>query len=337
MGARVRTPPRRPGGRARAGGKSRPPPGRRGADDLKEGEQAERAVADAARRTVARRALARHEGFAEISPDIGRLDEDAFADALRRDPDAALALLADLTGAVDERLRELARRLAGRVVVDLARRGAPSRRGIGRLATLPLTRAEGDLDVDASLDELARTGGAGVPDADALHVRTWRRPGTALCLLVDRSGSMGGERLATAAVAAAAVAGRAPRDYSVLAFAADVVVLKSQDVTRPPEQVVRDLLALRGFGVTDLAAAFRAAAGQLQRSRAARRLTLLLSDGRATVPGDVIGAARALDELVVVAPAADRDDAAELAGAAGARLATVTGPADIPDVFAALL
>ena len=35
-----------------------------------------------------------------------------------------------------------------------------------------------------------------------------RKPGTALCLLVDRSGSMGGEPLATAAVAAAAVAWR---------------------------------------------------------------------------------------------------------------------------------
>ena len=32
------------------------------------------------------------------------------------DPDEALALLADLTGATDPRLRELARRLAGRIM-----------------------------------------------------------------------------------------------------------------------------------------------------------------------------------------------------------------------------
>ena len=51
------------------------------------------------------------------------LDEAAFDDALADDPDETLALLADLTGATDEGLRMLARRLAGRVVVDLARTG----------------------------------------------------------------------------------------------------------------------------------------------------------------------------------------------------------------------
>lgn len=260
-------------------------------------------------------------------------------EAMAGDPDAALALLADLTGAVDERLRALARMLAGRLVVDLARRGERRRRGVGRLDSRPLSRWEGDLDVDASLDELARSGAAqgGAPDADELRVRSWTRPGTALCLVVDRSGSMGGERLATAAVAASAVAWRAPDDYSVLAFAADVVAVKSQDAQRPPERVVRDLLVLRGFGVTDLAGALRAAREQLARSPAARPVAVLLSDGRATVPGDVVGAARSLDELVIVAPATDAADAEKLAADTGARFATVSGPFDIPDVFASLL
>ena len=40
------------------------------------------------------------------------LDEEALADGLREDPDATLALLADLAGATDRELRELARRLA---------------------------------------------------------------------------------------------------------------------------------------------------------------------------------------------------------------------------------
>ena len=78
-------------------------------------------------------------------------------------------------------------------------------------------------------------------------MRAWAKPGTALCLVVDRSGSMGGERLATAAVAAAAVAWRAPDDYSVLAFGRDVVAVKSQDVFRPPERVVDDLLSVAGL------------------------------------------------------------------------------------------
>ena len=50
---------------------------------------------------------------------------------LEEDPDDTLALLADLTGATDPKLRSLARRLAGRLFLDLftpAGRAVPSRR-----------------------------------------------------------------------------------------------------------------------------------------------------------------------------------------------------------------
>ncbi len=162
---------------------------------------------------MSRRELQRHEQFDDVSPEVGELDEDAFDQAMADDPDAAMALLADLTGATDQRLRELARRLAGRVVVDLSRRGPTRPRGVGKLRLQRFDGGEGDLDVDASIDAVAVAAAhGGAPDLDELRARAWHRPGTALCLLVDRSGSMGGERLATAAVAAAAVAWRAPED-----------------------------------------------------------------------------------------------------------------------------
>jgi hypothetical protein len=66
-------------------------------------------------------------------------------------------------------------------------------------------------------------------------------------------------------------------------------------------------------------------------------VTVLLSDGRATVPGDVVAAARALDELVVIAPALDAVDAEKLAADTGARFTTVSGPFDVPDAFARVL
>ena len=55
--------------------------------------------------------------------ELGALDEAAFDDLMAEDPDEALGLLADMTRATDSRLRELARRLAGRLVLDVARRG----------------------------------------------------------------------------------------------------------------------------------------------------------------------------------------------------------------------
>jgi len=196
----------------------------------------------------------------------------------------------------------------------------------------------GTRDVDASLDAIltAQAEGAAV-DVDDLRVRAWSTPGTAICLLVDRSGSMTGRPLATAAVASSAVAWRSPDDYSVLSFGKDVVAAKSQDVTKSNEGVIDAVLALRGFGTTDVAAALTAAADQLARSKAGRKITVLLSDCRATAPGDVPAAARRLEELVIVAPESDDAEARQLAEQVGARFTTVAGPSDAAAALARVL
>ncbi len=257
---------------------------------------------------------------------------------MQEDPDEAMALLADLTGATDPALRDLARRVAGQLFLDLSRRGPTRPRGVGRLSTQPYRPDAGDLDVDASLDALiaARSQRHAV-DSEDLRVRSWGTPDTAVCLLVDRSGSMGGKPLATAAVTAAAVAWRAPDDYSVLTFGKDVVAAKSQDVVKPGEAVVDAVLALRGFGTTDRAAAVMAAGDQLSRSAAGRKITILLSDCRATAPGDPVVAAALLDELVIVAPDGDDEEALLYAALTGARITTVAGPSDAAAALARVL
>ncbi|NNE11676.1 MAG: VWA domain-containing protein [Ilumatobacter sp.] len=268
--------------------------------------------------------------FAEISPDVGELDEAALADEMERDADQALALLADMTRATDARLRALARALAARLFLDLARQEPADATGIGRVVTMPYRPDRGDLDVDASLDGLlqARAGGRAI-DPDELAIRAWAKPSTAWCLLVDRSGSMHGAPLATAALAASAVAARAEGQYAVLCFGREVVAPKAIWETRSDEDVIDRVLALRGHGTTDVAGALLAAGAQLRQASAPRRVAIMLSDCRATEPGDVVAAARGLDDLVIVAPEGDSVEAAELAAAVGARFATVAGPSSI--------
>src|SRR5438874_2712671 len=261
-----------------------------------EGADAQAAVREQQRQTIARQQLGRHQRFSDVSPEVGVLDESAFDRALSEDADAAMALLADLTAATDRDLAALARRLAGRLVLDIARGGRASGRGVGRLVSTPADRAEGDLDLDASLDALqTAVATATAPPLDEMRVRAWKRPSTAICLLVDRSGSMRGARLVTACVTAAGCAWRAPSDYSVVAFADDAWVLKSMDGHRSADSLVQDVLRLRGHGVTDLALGLRTARAQLERTRAQRRITILLSDCRPTSGDDPTIAARALD------------------------------------------
>jgi Mg-chelatase subunit ChlD len=301
-----------------------------------EGDDARAAVAEASRRTTSRRELERHDGFAEVSPEVGVLDESAFDELMESDPDAALSLLAELTGATDEGLRRLAHRLAGRVLVEVARTGAPMSSGVGKLRAV--RSGDGEVDLDRSLDAIVAARAVGAPaHLDDLVTTQWGQAPTTVCLLVDRSGSMTGDRLASAAVAAAAVQLRFGERCSVVAFSSDAVVLSSLGEPREPEAVVGDLLRLRGHGTTDVELALRAAQEQLARGPSGRKVTVLLSDCRSTTGAPPDAAAAALDELVIVAPEQDLADAARLADVATARLVPVGPPSQVAAAVGSLL
>jgi Mg-chelatase subunit ChlD len=279
---------------------------------------------------VSRRQLAASPIFDEISPNVGEIDEAAISDALEEDPDELMSLLAQMGQATDVTLRAHDKQLAARLFLDLARTETPEAPGIGRIISVPYRPDAGDLDIERILEGIVAARAARrLVEPDELAVRSWARPSTAWCLAVDRSGSMHGRPLATAALAAAAVSVRADHDYAVLSFGRDVVAPKAMWEIRSPDDVVDRVLALRGHGTTDIAKALWSAGQQLHTSGAVRRVTILLSDCRATEPGDVVAAARSLDELVILAPEGDGAEAAELAGEVGARWTTIDGPTSI--------
>lgn len=272
-----------------------------------------------------------------MSPEVGELDVQSVEHSLTADTDLALSTLADMASATDERLRALAQQLAARVVIDLAASAASQTRGVGKMRSVPMSDIGGDIDVDGSADGLLVARAAKEPpNLDDLRVHSWTRPDAAVALLIDRSGSMTGDRLATAAVAAAAAAQRTETDYAVIAFNDKAIVIKGIGQARPVEDVVNDVLRLRGFGPTDLSLAFRTAAAQLARSSASRQRTIVLSDCRPTAGGPPERPAAALEQLGILAPADDAEDAEALATAVGARWARLHGPTDVPTAFAAL-
>jgi Mg-chelatase subunit ChlD len=278
-------------------------------------------------RTTGRRELSRHARFAEISPEVGVLDERAMSQALADDP-TAFELLAAMTTATDENLRAAAIRLSASIVLERARSGRPSMRGISRLR--PVRGApDGDLDIDASIEGVSAARTEARPVAlDDLTTVQWAKAPTAFAVVVDRSGSMTGARLAAAATVAAACALRAPQEHAVLSFAGSVDVIRPLVSDIAPAMVAERLLRLRGHGVTRLAAALGAAREQLARARARRRVVILLSDCRSTDDDGTLETARALPELIILAPADDYEQAAQLAGLAGARWGQIAHPLD---------
>lgn len=265
---------------------------------------------------------------------MGEVDANAFEELFDEAPDEALELLAKMTQATDRDLAALSKRLAGRIVLDLARTGTVKSRGVGRLVRERATPSATDVDIDASIEAVVEARAVGRrPSLDDLQSVQWKQPATAICLLVDRSGSMNGERLASAALAAAVCAWRAPAHFAVLAFGDRVIEMKGMHQTKPAETLVAEVLALRGHGTTDIALALTAAQRQLERSTATRRLTILLSDAEVTTGADPVPIASGLDELIVLAPADEPEHARALVAAAGGRLAEVSGPLSVLDAL----
>ena len=269
-----------------------------------------------------------------MSPEVGELDIQAVEAALTEDADTALGTLAEMASATDVRLRALAQQLAARVVIDLAATAPTHARGIGKMRSVPMHDAGGDLDIDGSIDALVMAEASSTPPhIDDLRMHAWTRPDAAVAILIDRSGSMTGDRLAIAAVAAAAAAQKTQSDYCVIAFSDKAIVIKGIGQPRPAEEVVTDVLRLRGFGPTDLSLAFRTAQAQLARSGAARQRTILLSDCRPTAGSAPEHHAAQLEMLGILAPADDCEDAEWLAASVGAKWSTLAGPTDVPYAF----
>ena len=91
----------------------------------------------------------------------------------------------------------------------------------------------------------------------------------------------------------------------MIAFSGEVRVLQPQGTRRPPDDLVGDLVGLRGHGVTDLARALRAAAAQLARADGGERVAVLLSDCLRTAGADPATALAGIDRLHVLCPAAE--------------------------------
>ena len=303
------------------------------------GDDARKAVQEAARRTNGRQEMQqRHRRFDEASPEVGELDQQMIEGLAGADPDQMAELLADMANATDPVLRAKARRLAARLFLRLARQGRPNARGVRRM--IAEARIEGgDIDLDATL---ARTDGLRPSAAHELVVRRWTASERAVCLLIDRSGSMTGRGVAMASVGAASVlvAAGERSDCSVLAFARDTIVLQEQGRRRPIDGVIGDILSLRGKGVTDLGLALRGARRQLGRAGARERVAVLLSDALSTEGEDPLRAMRGLDRLHVLGTS-DEAESVEagrlLARVGGGRYRTCTSINDLPAALTGLL
>ncbi|MGH8998899.1 MAG: vWA domain-containing protein, partial [Acidimicrobiia bacterium] len=174
-------------------------------------------------------------------------------------------------------VRAMAERIARRLSVRRARHDHSATRGTGRLESVPYRHGSDDIDLDRTIEVLAERP---LPDDTDIIVRERMRTRRAVVLLADVSGSMRGEKMQmTAATVGALARDLADDDLAVVAFWRDAALIKPVDAHRPGSRVLDELLRIPAKGLTNVHFALSVGLGELNRSRARRRVGLLLSDG----------------------------------------------------------
>lgn len=190
--------------------------------------------------------------------------------------EAASVDVPEADAAIDPVARTRARQIAARLAMPRARRDATSRRGIGELGSLPYRGGSDEIDLDATIEVLAEHP---VPEDEDIIVRDRIRTKRSVVLTVDVSGSMKGERVATAAATVGALAGELEHDdLAVIAFWSDAAILLNLGQPVKPMELLDTIMRIPAQGLTNVAFPLELAAKQLARAPLRDARVILLSD-----------------------------------------------------------
>lgn len=207
-----------------------------------------------------------------------------------------------------QRLRQVLPERTLRVVTERAIDAVLQRaRGLVRHAARPLREVvepwpqPGELDLDRTLDQPLRpTPGGGSPWQPEDVLLTRREPRDAqLCVMLDMSLSMTGEKIALTAVAAAILHMKLEH-LALVAFDTEAVTLVRAGERVNTRELVRRVLLVPAQGYTNIHAGLEAGLTQLRQARPRERIGLLLSDGVANVGWDPVKVAVRFPALHVI-------------------------------------
>jgi Mg-chelatase subunit ChlD len=212
----------------------------------------------------------------------------------------------DRDAAVDAATLRRAREIAARLALPRPRRETAARGAGGELVSRRYRGGSDEIDLDATLAALVEHPH---PSDEDIFVRERIRTRRAVVLLVDVSGSMRGERIATAAATVGALAGElADDDLAVIAFWSDAAVLAHLGQRRDPRQLLEDMLRIPARGLTNVAFPLEVAARELAGARSTDRRVILLSDCVHNAGPDPRPAAAALPRLDVLLDVSGEND-----------------------------
>lgn len=208
----------------------------------------------------------------------------------------SLEVFASVFGMLKRDVRDLAIKIASRLIVKIARQIADTGYRSGQLKLVRGYTEGVDIELDRSLEKYTEEPELGILDNIVSYIR--HRERKAFVMMFDHSYSMKGLKIILAAITAASIAQHFKRDYAVLAFSNMVSVLKAVDEPTGPEEVLERLFALKLHGDTDIRLALEAGLKHVDKFE--RKTGLILTDGAWNRGGDPLEVAVLFDKLNVI-------------------------------------
>ncbi len=189
---------------------------------------------------------------------------------------------------IPKEAKDVIRKLTRAALLRIAMQILAKQRGVGENGLIPTSRLrvfrEGDeldlIDIDATIENLVMAGKG--PDqlaVDDVLVQDTQKGRIAFTFLIDISGSMSGQKLASCAISVVILIGKlSAEEVAVALFESNTHVIKTFKEEKDIEGVVDELLDLHATGGTRVMAALEWASDQLKDNVAEKKLCMILTD-----------------------------------------------------------
>jgi MoxR-like ATPase len=210
----------------------------------------------------------------------------------------------------DEARKKMAPYLA-RVLVKKAReifvRGLKWKTKVGEYAF-----DSDEICLDTTIEESGIKIITGILEYSDIQVFKKDKARKSIVIMLDKSGSMIGEKIFLAAMVAASIAlGVKDHEYAILAFDEGVEYIKRVGETKSVDEIVEKILLLKPYGCTDIALALKKGFEELTASKGKDRVGVILTDGLYNTGENPEGVARQFPRLVVLCPPKGNFDTCE--------------------------